>query len=129
MNTAPIFRGRVEAGKLKLDHRDEFSALVRRLDSKEIELVLRRYRRRRSMPQNAWYWGCVIPVLAEHCGYDAEEMHEALKWRFLKKHEGPLPTVRSTADLDTAEFSEYIEQVRRLAAEIGCAIPSPASVE
>jgi len=53
-------------------------------------------------------------------------MHEALKWRFLQTHADQsgefevksswvrLPTVRSTADLDTAEFTEYIEQCRRL---------------
>lgn len=128
MKAAPIFRGRIAAGKLKLDHREDFAALVRRIEGKEIDLVLRLHRCRRSPSQNAWYWGCVVPVLAEHCGYDAEEMHEALKWRFLKKHDGPLATVRSTADLSTAEMTEFIEKVRRLAAELGCSIPNPDQV-
>jgi hypothetical protein len=40
-----------------------------------------------------------------------------------------LPTVRSTTDLDTAEFVEYIEQCRRLGAEMGVIIPSPGFAE
>ena len=55
-------------------------------------------------------------------------MHEALKWRFLQKHDGPLVTVRSTTDLDTAEFTEFIEQCRRLGAEMGVVIPGPGGL-
>ena len=71
----------------------------------------------------------VIPVLAERCGYEDEEMHDALKWRFLQKHDGPMPTVRSTASLNTVEFSEYTAQCRRLAAQMGVMIPDPGAVE
>lgn len=49
--------------------------------------------------------------MAEHCGYEPEEMHDAL--------------VRSTAKLNTAEMTEYIEQCRRLAAEMSIYIPDP----
>jgi hypothetical protein len=81
----------------------------------------------------------VIPLLAEHIGYETEEMHDALKWRFLQTHTQDehdtaaswvkLPTVRSTADLDTAEFTEYIEQCRRLGAEMGVVIPGPGGMD
>src|ERR1700677_1310138 len=36
-----------------------------------------------------------------------EEIHYALKWRFLQRHNGSMPTVRSTARLNPAEFSEW----------------------
>jgi hypothetical protein len=131
VNVAPIFRGRVEAGKVKLDHRDEFAALVKRLDGKEIELTLRRHHRQRSPSQNRYLHGCVIPILAKHCGYDDEEMKTALKLRFLRDGDGEvngLPRVRSTADLTTAEMTEFIDRIRQLAAEMGCSIPSPNEV-
>jgi hypothetical protein len=131
MNAAPIFHGRIEAGKLKLDHRDEFAALVKRLEGAEIELLLRRYRRRRSPNQSKYLHGVVIPVLAEHCGYDPEEMKTALKLRFVRDGDGEvngLPRVRSTADLTTAEMTEFIDRIRQLAAEMGCSIPSPSEV-
>jgi len=130
MKPTPIFRGRVEAGKLKLDHRDEFAALLKRLEGKEIELTLRRYRQQRSPNQNRYLHAVVIPLLAGHCGYDAEEMKTALKLRFLRR-EGEahgLARVSSTADLSTEEMTEFIDNVRRLATEIGCSIPSPNEV-
>jgi hypothetical protein len=120
------FAGRVEFGKLKLHLRDRFAKLVASLEGKEIEITLKKRSRNRSHNQNRYYWGCVIAMLAEHCGYDPEEMHEALKQRFLAIHtEGPLPTVRSTVALNTAEFTTYLEQCRRLAAEMGVIVPDP----
>src|SRR5215469_2602576 len=128
----PIFRGRIEQGRISLERRDDFAKVVERLEGCEVDLRLSKHRRARSLNQNAYYWAVVIPRLAEHLGYDYEEMHEALKWRFLQTHEQDehetktswtrLPSVRSTTDLDTAEFTEYIEQVRRLGAELGVLI-------
>lgn len=131
MKAALIFRGRIEGGKLKLDHRDEFAALVKRLDGKEVELTLRRHRRQRSRNQNRYLHAVVIPILAKHCGYDDEEMKTALKLRFLRCGDSEvngLPRVRSTADLTTAEMAEFIDRIRQLAAEMGCSIPSPNEV-
>jgi hypothetical protein len=126
-----LFRGSVYAGKLRLDRREDFAALVASLDGKEIELTLRKFRKQRSGAQNRYLHGVVIPLLAEHCGYDAEEMKAALKMRFLRAHDGEkegLPRTRSTSDLSTEEMTEFIDSVRRLAAEMGCSIPSPGEV-
>jgi hypothetical protein len=125
----PVFRGKIEAGKICLDRRDEFAAVIASLDGKPVELILRRLRTKRSSNQNKYYWGVVIALFAEHCGYSAEEMHDALKWQLLQKHEqGVLPTVRSTADLSVDEFTEYVEQSRMLAAGMGVVIPGPEEV-
>ena len=72
----------------------------------------------------------VIPLIAECCGYDSEEMKTALKLKFLRTGDDKngLVRVRSTADLSVDEMTEFIEQIRRLAAEMGCAIPSPGEV-
>ena len=121
----PVFRGKIEGGKIHLDYPEDFRELIEKLEGKPITIRLKRYFPNRSLPQNNYYWGCVVALLAEHCGYDKEEAHEALKWRFLQKHDGPMPTVRSTASLTTVEFGEYVENCRRLAAEMGCVIPDP----
>ena len=42
-------------------------------------------------------------------------MHEALKFKFLSKGLKTLPTVISTTKLDTADFFEYIEKIKRWA--------------
>jgi len=74
-------------------------------------------------------------MLAEHLGYQADEMHEALKFKFLRvagdedEVEG-LPRVRSSASLSTVEFTAYVENVVTWAgAEFGLDIPDPSRVE
>ena len=126
----PIFRGAVQQGKLKLERPKRFAELLAKLEGAQIELVLRKYRCKRSNPQNRYYWGVVIDLLAEHCGYEPEEMHDALKQKFLQIHgDTALPTVRSTASLNTLEFTNYIESIRHLAAEMGVYIPDPNECE
>jgi hypothetical protein len=118
----------VEKGKLSLDSPGAFQATVARLEGKQIALRLTKHHH----SQNAYYWGVVIPLLAESCGYEDEEMHDALKHRFLRdraNEKGGLVLVKSSAALNTRDFTEYIEQCRRLGAEMGVAIPDPGGLE
>ena len=127
-----IWRGTVIKGNVVLDDAAHYAGLARRLEGKEIELILRKLRRKRSLDQNSYLWGVVYAIFAEELGYEVEELHLACRERFLRDRENEvagLMKIGSTADLDTAQFTEYIEQVRRLAAEMGCVIPDPMSVE
>jgi hypothetical protein len=124
-----IWRGKIGRGKLWLEFRREFDVFVQTFnEGQDVELILRKFRRKRTLPQNSYLWGVVYPLLGEHCGYDSEEIHAACKERFLRDraHEvNGLIKVRSSTSLDTVEMTEYIESVRRLAAEMGVVIPSP----
>jgi hypothetical protein len=130
----PVFTGAVDsAGTLHLDDRPALSRYLEGLTGRRVEVVVRELRRTRSHRQNRYYWGVVIALLAEHCGYEPEEMHEALKLQFLRvpaDEDHPLETVRSTARLKTSEFEVYLEQIRRWAAtEMGVYIPEPNEVD
>lgn len=123
---APVFHGKSENGRLVLDRREDFASLIQKLDGQEIDITLRKRRRVRSLSANGYYWGVLVPILSEHTGYDPEEMHGALKQRFLTDHtDERLPRVRSTSSLDTNEFAVYIDACIRLAAEMGVIIPEP----
>lgn len=130
---SPIFSGHVNAqGQLKLEQADAFERHRRSLAGKDVELVLRVPRRDRSSPQNRYYWGVVVALLAECFGYTAEEMHEALKLHFLLREQAgkALPTVGSTAAMNTQEFEDYLQSVRQWAAvEHGVVIPMPNEAE
>ena len=70
-------------------------------------------RGKRSDPQNRYYWGVVIKILGDHLGYARQEMHDALRWQFLRvEHDNGPPSVKSTTELDTMQFEEYLEEVR-----------------
>lgn len=82
-------------------------------------------RARRSNRQNDYYHSVVIPILAEYTGYEVKtadgvsEMHEVLKRSF---------GLSSTAELDTAEFSIFIDKVMRWAAAQSVYIPPPGPI-
>ena len=120
------FSGTVRDGKFHVDDRSAFNQALGAFEGKQLTVTLERKRSIRSRNQNDWYWSVVIGLLAEHCGYEPDELHEALKWRFLKIHSDKgLEMCRSTTDLSTVEFTQYVDRVRQLAAEMGCVIPDP----
>jgi hypothetical protein len=95
---------------------------------------------KRSTQQNRYYFGCVLPIVLEglrDAGWkefeDAEEVHECLKHKFLKKHVAnadgeAMEKIASTKKLSTVEFNEYIENIAQWAAEyLNVYIPPPAS--
>lgn len=80
----------------------------------------------RTRRQNSYYWSVVVSIPAQEIGYFPEEMHDAFKIMFLKKHEEGKPeTTRSTSSLTTDEFTEYISRCRHWCAEQGIYIPDP----
>lgn len=124
----PIFRGKVENGKLILDSRERMEKYVSGLKG-QVLVIIKKAKKIRSNKQNKYYWGVIIKTLGEFTGYEPEEMHNALKWKFLKIENNNLLSVRSTAKLSTLEFMNYIEQIIRFAAELGVVIPDPESVD
>jgi hypothetical protein len=114
----PLFFGIVKQGKLKFDVPDKFMVYLSGLEGKRFELTLEKERHARTLSQNAYYWGVVVEILRNYFGYESEEMHEALKFKFLKKFEdSDLVTVGSTTKLSTIEFGEYIDRIMEWAAK------------
>ena len=117
----PIFRGKVENGRIRLDNKDRFRPYLQSFEGKRIELVLRERTETRSDQQNAYYHGVVVKMISDKTGHDPEETHQKLKEHF---------KVQTTTKMKTAEFQEYIENCRRFAAEfLEINIPDPDSVD
>ena len=128
----PLFRGRVEQGKICLERREDFAAHIASLDGKPIELTLKREVKRRGPAQNRYYWGVVIKTMADAWGWIGEDLHYELRRKFLAVDpdaETPFVMARSTSDLSTVEFNEYVEKVLQFAAEMGVFVPSPGEAE
>ena len=62
-------------------------------------------------------------------GERPEDLHEIFKARFLLHkrlwRRGEIVIGRSTAELTSEEFGEYIEQCRQEGAELGVVVPDP----
>ena len=137
----PIFEGHVVDKKMKmLDH--EKAAISRWISTfkngTKLDIVIRKHKSKRSNEQNRYYWGVVIPILAEYFGHDnAEDMHEDLKLKFNpigsklypEKTIGGTTTKLSTVDFFSADDS-YVERICRWAAmEYSIYIPPPKKME
>ena len=110
------FQGQVKDNKLKLDQKGLFLNELKKMNNKRVFLTLEIVRKFRSNQQNRYYFGCVIPLLADEFGYSNMETHEALKFQFLRiQTEGKPDTVKSTASLNTVEFESYLTAIREWA--------------
>ena len=137
----PIFEGNIVEHKLKLfNHVKKAIALWCRTfkNGTKVEIVIRKAKTKRTNEQNRYYWGVVIPILADYFGHDcAEDIHEDLKLKFnpieskidSTKKIGGSTTKLSTIDFYSAEDS-YIERICRWAAsEYDIYIPPPKKSE
>jgi hypothetical protein len=129
--TTPLFKGKIEKGKLLLTDVVNYRKHIEKLEGERIVMSVKKYRESRSDNQNKFYWGVVVKTIADYCGYETDEMHEALKYKFLNGHvEKGLIKMGSTSDLTTDEFAQYVNKVVIWAArELQVYIPDPESFE
>ncbi len=128
----PLLRGRVsDDGTRILWHGVDgkrFETIKKFLKGQEIDIVLAKHAKKRSGRQNRYYRGVVVEMIAEAAGYSTnEEAHDALRIHFLRvHHDDRPPTIKSTSQLTTQEFEDYLAKCRQLAAEMwGIYIPEP----
>lgn len=137
----PIFEGHVVKKKLKLlDHVKKAIALWVSTfkDGAKLDITIKKQKSQRSILQNSYYWGVVIPILADHFGHDnPEDMHEDLKLKFNPIQSKVDPKTKiggSTTKLSTVDFysseDSYIERICRWASmDHALYIPPPKKVE
>ena len=97
-----------------------------------LTITIQKYRKKRSLDANAFYWSCVVNPLSEHTGYTEKEMHDEILgayvgWeiRTIGGHTRDYPRRRTTAPdvMDTTDFSGLIQTGQRMAAELGVTLP------
>lgn len=101
-------------------------------------LTITKQRRGRTLNQNDWLWGCVYPILLDgllDAGWEftsVEQVHEFFKKlmaqdRVVNYETGEIVEIpKSTATMDTQQFSTYIDKLREYAEEfLNVTIPSP----
>ena len=110
---------------------------------KEVVITVSDTAKKRSVDQNAYYFAAIVQPITERFNelgerFEPDQVHEILKYKFLRVCEVDEETaevkaeyVKSTSSLKTYEFSFYLEDCIRYAAELGIEIHSPqrASME
>lgn len=139
--TKLFYTGKVVEGKIKINGRRGFDEDMAKMEGRRIQMEIKPYHATRSLDQNGYYFGCIIPFIQYGlnelgiCKYelDKETVHEMLKAKFLKEEiahdswNGEFLTIPgSTTDLNKPEFTDYIEEIRQWAQEyLNLNIPDP----
>jgi hypothetical protein len=106
-----------------------FQIRGRQLIKNGAKITLVQYKNVRSVSQNAMYWA-ILNCIASETGNTSDDMHEFFKQEFLKAKTVKLgltgrAVYPSTKNLDTKEFTDYMDKVRHFASEeLGIFIPS-----
>lgn len=132
-----VFTGRIEGGRMPLYMREQIKKVVEAFEGKALRVTLQEAKKIRSLNQNAFYMGVVVPhvvgmFLAEGDTISHEEAHKFLKTeigklgRFVTAPDGKEYWIEgTTTDYSTREWEDYIEKIRAWAAQFGYEIPFP----
>ena len=100
-------------GKPKYEHQDRREAFLRGIAKKpnvRYAETHEKYVAKRSLAQNAYYFGVVVSDIVKETGSDKDSVHYELRKKFLLIKDGIIPKVGSTKDLSTIKFNEYINK-------------------
>ena len=123
------FEGYIKDGKLRLRSREHFEKVIAKMEG-QVMVSVESMRSQRTDRQNAWYWGQVLPLIAEFTGHTPEELHEIYKRmflpkRFVKYKDKEFIMAGSTTNQSISEFGEYLEHILAEAAGLGVVVPEP----
>jgi len=115
---------------------DLFKGALREYEGKEVEIIIRPKINRRSNRQNAYYWASVLPLIQRTLkengmNFPESMLHDEMRRRFLLRVEVgddglEMERVRSTTELTTTEWEDFMYQVREWAREtLDLYIPHP----
>lgn len=100
-------------------------------DKSYFEIIVKRYIKPRSLSQNNYYW-MGIGMVADFLGVSPDELHESMKYKFLRKEVVIESTgevlyfIGSSSKLNAQEFDEFVTKVWAFCAtDLDFHIPPP----
>ena len=124
-------------GNLKRN-RSQILETIKSFEGKDVLITFEKPKKKRSNNQNSYYWGIVIVLIKSALkdtgnNLNTNDVHDLLRLKFLKetisiKEETGevIERVRSTTELTTSQFMDYIAEIQQFAAEyFDVIIPDP----
>jgi len=133
-----IAQCRIKNGKMEFGKRAEFLTDISRFKDGNYTITIERTKKKRSIEQNRYYWGVVVPLVCkELVELGWEEMtldgtHNELLKRFnlvevVNVRNGEIiKTIGSSTEMSTSQIMEYFAKITRWAAtDLNLQIPEP----
>ena len=127
----------IRGGKLVLPHRSQLISDIAKFEDGDYVLTIEKKKKKRSLSQNAYYWGVVVPLVKKglnDVGYrmTTETTHDYLKTNFniieiANEINGEIISfIGSTTEMSTSQMMDYFAKITEWAAEfLGVQIPEP----
>lgn len=135
-----IFKARIFNSDIKPYSRYDYMRIMEELNTSEVMVTIEKYFDKRSLKQNAYYWGVVIPYVYNFYkdAYGEKLTKEEIHNYHLSKiagHKVKMIEVlgeviisndgKSTSQMNTREFGDFIEKTHKFWAENDLFIPDP----
>lgn len=132
-----LAEARIRNGKMEFKQRSIFLSDIQKLKDGDYIISVERAKKKRSIEQNRYYWGIIVPMVKEgmiEVGYrmTTEATHEFLKMNFNiveitnEKTGEILKSIGSTTEMSTSQMMEYFANIYQWASEyLGIYIPEP----
>jgi len=126
-----------DEGRLILPQRNAFAKDLAVFKGKDVVVTVEQKTKKRSVEQNRYYWGVVIPIVKQgliDVGYrmTTEMTHDFLRDKFCIKEivneiTGEVITTKGkTSDMSTSQMMDYFAQITQWSAEwLNIQIPEP----
>lgn len=127
----------VTGGKVSPHARQALVDFLPQHEGKMVIIEAKRYHKKRSLSQNAFYWAAVVPAVRQMFEDNGEVMDDEEVHAYLKQHVGKMVKVvlqpdgsrvrvlQSSKNLTTPEWETYIDCIRAWAGGYGYKIPMP----
>ena len=122
------FKAKVIKGKVVLEDVGWFNNCIALFEGMEILIGIQKWYRKRSNPQNDYYWGVIVDMLMQYTGEDdKDDMHEYLKLEHAPDKDFMGKKIKKgTSRMTTQEFEYYMSEIRMWASkELHFYIPDP----
>lgn len=112
----------VKDGRLQRNVSQKIANELKEFEGKRVEVRIQKLKSKRSDQQNR-YWWAIVTILSHELGYTKDELHEILKFKFLKRSKADEKTgeifeyLGSTATLNKTEFADMTSELIRWSAE------------
>jgi len=102
--------------------------LAQVVESLPLEVVIKPYKRNRTVEQNDYYW-TVLTHISQETGYTKDDLHDMMRYKFLGMQKKEVAGVvieylPSTTKLKVGDMADYITQIDAWSAERGIALPA-----
>ena len=124
--------GKIENKHFVPENKEWLKDQLSKYEGKQVRLEITGLSKKveRTLKQNNYYWGVVVKYISDEIGDSKDDIHSVLRTMFLSVekliNDVSFMFIKSTTDLDTKEFNDYVTECRNWASSfLNLYLPEP----